>query len=84
MVRCTVGELAQGELLPQPFAYKIIKKLCKAGLVQITRGAAGGCRLSADLSQATLYGLLATAGTSDSKSIQKLIKLQSTDQHNAI
>ena len=58
----TVGELAQGELLPQPFAYKIIKKLCKAGLVQITRGAAGGCRLSADLSQVTLYDLLLALG----------------------
>ena len=58
----TVGELARGELLPQPFAYKIIKKLCKAGLVQITRGAAGGCRLSADLSQVTLYDLLLALG----------------------
>ena len=58
----TVGELAQGELLPQPFAYKIIKKLCKAGLVQITRGAAGGCRLSAGLSQVTLYDLLLALG----------------------
>ncbi len=58
----TVGELAQGKLLPQPFAYKIIKELCKAGLVQITRGAAGGCRLSADLSQVTLYDLLLALG----------------------
>lgn len=39
-----------------------IKKLCKAGLVQITRGAAGGCRLSADLSQVTLYDLLLALG----------------------
>ena len=43
MVRRTRwGNWPRGELLPQPFAYKIIKKLCKAGLVQITRGGGWG------------------------------------------
>ena len=54
----TVGSIAQEELLPQPFAYKIIKKLSKAGLIQIVRGTSGGCRLAASLSQVTLYDLL--------------------------
>ena len=49
----TVGSIAQEELLPQPFAYKIIKKLSKTGLIQIVRGTSGGCRLAASLSQVT-------------------------------
>jgi len=54
-----VGEIAGQGLVPQQFAYKIIKKLSRAGLVEITRGVEGGCRLSADLSRATLYDLMA-------------------------
>lgn len=44
--------------VPKPFAYKIIKKLSRAGLVSIARGAEGGCSLSADLHQITLYDLM--------------------------
>lgn len=54
----TAGELAEEEDLPQKFAYKIIKKLEKAGIVQIIRGANGGCRLAADLKQVSLYELI--------------------------
>lgn len=54
----TVGQVAQDELLPQSFTYKILKKLEKAGLVQIVRGTTGGCRLAADLSRVTLYDLM--------------------------
>ena len=53
-----VGELARREMVPQPFAYKIVKKLSAAGMVQVSRGAEGGCRLTADLTQTTLYDLL--------------------------
>ncbi|MEG0779583.1 MAG: Rrf2 family transcriptional regulator [Oscillospiraceae bacterium] len=56
--RHTVGELSQQELVPQPFAYKILKKLSHANLVAIQRGAEGGCRLKADLAAVTLYDLL--------------------------
>ena len=52
------GEIAQTELLPQAFAYKILKKLEKAGLLEIRRGTAGGCRLTADLDQTSLYDLM--------------------------
>lgn len=45
-------------MVPQPFAYKIVKKLSAAGMVQVSRGAEGGCRLTADLTQTTLYDLL--------------------------
>ena len=54
----TVGELADKDFLPQQFAYKIIKKLEKAGFVKIIRGVDGGCRLDCDLSQKTLYDLV--------------------------
>ena len=54
----TAGQIAQDELLPQAFAYKILKKLEKAGLVEVVRGTAGGCRLSADLTGTSLYDLM--------------------------
>ena len=40
----TVGQIAQDELLPQAFAYKILKKLERAGLIEVTRGMATGER----------------------------------------
>ncbi|MFR6333351.1 MAG: Rrf2 family transcriptional regulator [Eisenbergiella sp.] len=45
------------------FAYKILKKLEKAGIVQITRGASGGCRTGCDLRTATLYQLIEAVET---------------------
>ena len=56
------GEIAQTELLPQAFAYKILKQLEKAGLLEIRRGTAGGCRLTADLDQTSLYDLMLAMG----------------------
>ena len=56
--RKSVGEISGEELIPQQFAYKIIKKLANAGLVDITRGVEGGCRLIADLEQVSLYDLM--------------------------
>ena len=54
----TVAAIAQDPQVPKQFAYKIIKKLSKGGLVSIARGAEGGCSLAADLRQVSLYGLL--------------------------
>ena len=54
----TAGEISRNELVPKQFAYKIIKKLSKAGMVSISRGAGGGCRLAADLNKVTLYDLM--------------------------
>lgn len=54
----SAARLCRRELIPQPFAYKIMRKLSKAGLVSITRGADGGCRLAVDLREKTLYDLL--------------------------
>lgn len=61
--RKSVGEISAEELIPQQFAYKIIKKLSRAGLVDVTRGVDGGCKLVADLERVSLYDLmLATDG----------------------
>ena len=57
-----VGEISRTEFLPQAFAYKILKKLEKAGLLEIRRGTAGGCRLTADLTHTSLYDLMAAMG----------------------
>ena len=66
MLRCLldgekkpVGDIASQGMVPQQFAYKIIKKLSRAGLVEVTRGTEGGCRLSADLTRTSLYDLMA-------------------------
>lgn len=53
----TVGELSARESLPQKFAYKIVKKLERAGLIRILRGVNGGCSLDADLRTVSLYDL---------------------------
>ena len=54
--RRTAAEAAERELVPQSFAHKILKKLARAGFVEVARGAEGGCRLSAEPWR--LYGSL--------------------------
>lgn len=54
----TVGDICQEEEIPSAFAYKIVRKLQKAGLVGVERGAFGGCRLRKELSAITLYDVL--------------------------
>ncbi len=56
--RRTMKTLCEAEEVPQQFAYKIVKKLARAGLVQSTRGVDGGCRLTCDLARTTLYDLV--------------------------
>lgn len=54
----TTKEICEKEYTPKQFAYKIIKKLAKGGLITITRGNGGGCRLSCDLKQVSFYDFL--------------------------
>lgn len=56
--RKSVGDISKEEMIPQQFAYKIMKKLSRAGLVEITRGVGGGCCLSADLRTVSLRDLM--------------------------
>ena len=53
-----VGEIAEKEMIPQQFAYKILRKLSKAGYVKVIRGAKGGCILSADLKEVDLFSVI--------------------------
>ena len=54
----TMRALCEDELIPQKFAYKIIRKLAAADFITAVRGVGGGVRLTADLSALTLYDLL--------------------------
>lgn len=54
-----VGEISKQQMIPQQFAYKIVKKLSRAGFVQVSRGVDGGCRLIADLKKVSLFDLMA-------------------------
>ena len=47
----TAGEISSTQLVPKQFAYKIIKKLDKGGLVSIARGVDGGCAIHCGLAQ---------------------------------
>lgn len=60
--RLTAGDIASGHQVPPQFVYKIIKKLERAGMVKISRGAEGGCQLTADLTRTTLYDLMVAMG----------------------
>ena len=53
--RITTPQLAQGEQIPLQFAYKILKKLQKGGLIRISRGTDGGCTLAAQLERVSLF-----------------------------
>lgn len=64
----TTADICKEELLPQQFVYKILKKLQKAGLVNITRGKDGGCRLAADLQKVSLFDLMEIMDTDKSVS----------------
>lgn len=54
----TVTEMSRTEQIPQQFAYKLLKKLSRAGYIEVLRGATGGCRLAVDLESVSLYDLI--------------------------
>lgn len=56
--RLTTAEIAQGEQIPQQFAYKILKKLQKKEIIKIARGTSGGCVLNADLKTTSLFMIM--------------------------
>jgi Rrf2 family protein len=62
----SVSEITERELIPQQFAYKILRKLSGAGLVEVTRGAKGGCTLKADLNEVSLMDLISVVETKKS------------------
>ncbi len=65
MLRClsdgnqySMGDIVKREFIPKQFAYKILGKISKAGLVSVSRGTNGGYRLAKDLSEISLYDLM--------------------------
>ena len=56
--KVTAVHIANSEQIPQAFAYKIVRKLSKAGLIKVKRGIKGGCQLNCDLAKTSLYELL--------------------------
>ena len=58
----SVQKMSETEDIPCHFAYKIVKKLEKAGLLIIHRGAMGGCQLATDLSKVSLYDVFNIIG----------------------
>ena len=53
--RKKIDDICQCEHIPRQFSYKILKKLEKSGMVQISRGAGGGYVLAADTRDLTLF-----------------------------
>lgn len=51
----SIRQICAIEEIPEAFCYKIVKKLQRAGVVEIIRGTGGGCRLKKQLSELTLY-----------------------------
>ena len=58
--RVSVNEICEKELITAPFAYKILKKLQRSGLVRGYRGVHGGYSLNCDLDRITLYDVYTT------------------------
>ena len=54
----TVQAICDVELVPVPYAYKILKKLEHVGLLRSVRGREGGYQLIASLHQITLYDIV--------------------------
>lgn len=55
--RLSVSEICEREAITAPFAYKILKKLQNAGIVEGYRGVHGGYALKKDPSELSLYNI---------------------------
>ena len=53
-----VKKICEREQIPHPFAYKILKKLEHAGIVNSFRGADGGYQLAKEKGNITLYEIV--------------------------
>ena len=53
--KLSVNEICEREAITVPFAYKILKKLQKVGIVQGFRGVNGGYSMKMQLGELTLY-----------------------------
>lgn len=58
VTKLTVNEICEKEQIPASFAYKILKKLNKSGLVLVLRGATGGYKLAKQPDEITLLDVM--------------------------
>lgn len=56
--KATAEEICDAELIPGQFAYKILKKLERAGWIMSDRGRGGGYRLIASAAELTIYDIV--------------------------
>lgn len=54
----TVKDICLMEEVPEAFAYKIIRKLHKADILEVDRGVRGGCRLGQNLNELTIFDVV--------------------------
>jgi Rrf2 family protein len=52
------GVMVEACNIPKDFAYKILQKLCRAGIVKSYKGANGGFTLAKDIDQISLYEVI--------------------------
>lgn len=55
---CTIPRVCEEQFIAKPFAYKISKKLEKAGLIGIKRGSNGGLFLDCDIKKTSLWDVM--------------------------
>ena len=53
-----IREISDEQMVPRQFAYKISKKLERAGFIEIIRGDQDSCRLTRDLHEITLMDII--------------------------
>lgn len=58
--RRPINEICKLEHIPESFAYKVLKKLDKGGIVESFRGVGGGCELRKPPNQITLHDIIVT------------------------
>lgn len=57
--KMNIRQVCAAEEIPEAFAYKIMQKLNRAGIVSIIRGAGGGYVLQKPVEELTLYDVVA-------------------------
>ena len=82
----TATQICDEEKLPKPFAYKILKKLEQARLVQPLRGINGGYRLTKKVSKITLFDvlLISANNVAISKCLQMPEELSTRDKATCV
>jgi Rrf2 family protein len=61
--KTSTPDICREEEIPLHFAYRILKKLDRAGVVNISRGKDGGVTLACDLGTLTVYDVMEAVGS---------------------